>query len=94
MLLFNRDAIMKDDPDKPRKMRSKSQEGDDDSPASPVTDVSLICSRYQSAFLFPVKTHHISVKRLFGILNEITVFLCFNSFIYYFYFVAVEEALL
>ncbi|XP_044197432.1 chromodomain-helicase-DNA-binding protein 3 isoform X3 [Thunnus albacares] len=37
----HRDAIMKDDPDKPRKMRSKSQEGDDDSPASPVTDPTI-----------------------------------------------------
>lgn len=32
---------MKEDPDKPKRMRSKSQEGDEEeSPASPVTDVS------------------------------------------------------
>lgn len=38
---YNRDAIMKEDPDKPRKMRNKSQEGEEESPAaSPVTDVS------------------------------------------------------
>lgn len=37
----NRDAIMKEDPDKPKRMRSKSQEGEEEeSPASPVTDVS------------------------------------------------------
>lgn len=38
-LLSNRDAIMKEDPDKPRRMRSKNQEGEEESPASPVTDV-------------------------------------------------------
>lgn len=35
-----RDTIMKEDPDKPKRMRSKSQEGEEESPASPVTDVS------------------------------------------------------
>lgn len=35
-----RDAIMKEDPDKPKRMRSKSQEGEEESLASPVTDVS------------------------------------------------------
>lgn len=35
-----RDAIMKEDPDKPKRMRSKGQEGEEESPASPVTDVS------------------------------------------------------
>lgn len=39
-LFSNRDSIMKDDPDKPRKMRSKNLEGEEESPASPVTDVS------------------------------------------------------
>ncbi|XP_053199386.1 chromodomain-helicase-DNA-binding protein 3 isoform X3 [Scomber japonicus] len=37
----HRDNIMKEDPDKPRKMRSKSQEGEDESPASPVTDPTI-----------------------------------------------------
>ncbi|XP_077354978.1 chromodomain-helicase-DNA-binding protein 3 isoform X2 [Festucalex cinctus] len=38
----HRDAITKDDPDKPRRMRSKSQEGEDEpSPASPVTDPTI-----------------------------------------------------
>lgn len=39
-LLSTRDAIMKEDPDKAKRMRSKSQEGEEESPASPVTDVS------------------------------------------------------
>ncbi|KAM7377244.1 hypothetical protein PAMA_013841 [Pampus argenteus] len=37
----HRDSIMKEDPDKPRKMRSKSQEDEDASPASPVTDPTI-----------------------------------------------------
>ncbi|XP_051928063.1 chromodomain-helicase-DNA-binding protein 3 isoform X5 [Hippocampus zosterae] len=40
----HRDAITKEDPDKPRRMRSKSQEGegeDQPSPASPVTDPTI-----------------------------------------------------
>ncbi|XP_044040910.1 chromodomain-helicase-DNA-binding protein 3 isoform X1 [Siniperca chuatsi] len=37
----HRDAIMKEDPDKPRRMRSKSQEGEEESPASPVTDPTI-----------------------------------------------------
>ncbi|XP_062301416.1 chromodomain-helicase-DNA-binding protein 3 isoform X5 [Scomber scombrus] len=37
----HRDNIMKEDPDKPRKMRSKSQEGEDECPASPVTDPTI-----------------------------------------------------
>ncbi|XP_076016150.1 chromodomain-helicase-DNA-binding protein 3 isoform X1 [Genypterus blacodes] len=37
----HRDAIMKEDPDKPRKMRSRIQEGEDESPASPVTDPTI-----------------------------------------------------
>lgn len=39
-LVSCRDTIMKEDPDKPKRMRSKSQEGEEESPASPVTDVS------------------------------------------------------
>lgn len=39
-LLSTRDAIMKEDPDKAKRMRSKNQEGEEESPASPVTDVS------------------------------------------------------
>uniref|UniRef100_A0A8C4I432 Chromodomain helicase DNA binding protein 3 n=1 Tax=Dicentrarchus labrax TaxID=13489 RepID=A0A8C4I432_DICLA len=35
------DAIMKEDPDKPRRMRSKNQEGEEESPASPVTDPTI-----------------------------------------------------
>ena len=31
---------MKEDPDKPKRMRSRSEEGEEESPASPVTDVS------------------------------------------------------
>lgn len=43
LLLFNRDAIMKEDPDKPRKIRNKnSDEGEDESPGSPLTDVSIV----------------------------------------------------
>lgn len=38
----DRDAIMKEDPDKPRKIRCKNQEGEEESPASPVTDVSQL----------------------------------------------------
>lgn len=37
---LHRDAIMKEDPDKPKRMRSKGQDGEEESPASPVTDVS------------------------------------------------------
>ncbi|KAG7241601.1 hypothetical protein INR49_025521 [Caranx melampygus] len=37
----HRDAIMKEDPDKPRKIRSKNQEGEEESPASPVTDPTI-----------------------------------------------------
>ncbi|XP_039996405.1 chromodomain-helicase-DNA-binding protein 3 isoform X1 [Xiphias gladius] len=37
----HRDAIMKEDPDKPRKMRSKNMEGEEESPASPVTDPTI-----------------------------------------------------
>ncbi|KAM6959760.1 chromodomain-helicase-DNA-binding protein 3 isoform 1-T1 [Tautogolabrus adspersus] len=38
----HRDMIMKEDPDKPRKMRSKNQEGEEEeSPASPVTDPTI-----------------------------------------------------
>uniref|UniRef100_H3D637 Chromodomain helicase DNA binding protein 3 n=1 Tax=Tetraodon nigroviridis TaxID=99883 RepID=H3D637_TETNG len=37
----HRDAIMKEDPDKPKRMRSKSQEGEEESPASPVTDPTI-----------------------------------------------------
>ncbi|XP_054655939.1 chromodomain-helicase-DNA-binding protein 3 isoform X4 [Dunckerocampus dactyliophorus] len=37
----HRDSIMKEDPDKPRRMRSKSQEDEDESPASPVTDPTI-----------------------------------------------------
>ncbi|XP_041821723.1 chromodomain-helicase-DNA-binding protein 3 isoform X3 [Chelmon rostratus] len=37
----HRDAIMKEDPDKPRRMRSKNQEGEEESPASPVTDPTI-----------------------------------------------------
>ncbi|XP_034712879.1 chromodomain-helicase-DNA-binding protein 3 isoform X4 [Etheostoma cragini] len=37
----HRDAIMKEDPDKPRRMRSKIQEGEEESPASPVTDPTI-----------------------------------------------------
>lgn len=33
---------MKEDPDKPRKMRTKSAEGEEESPPSPLTDVSLL----------------------------------------------------
>uniref|UniRef100_A0A672J0F0 Chromodomain helicase DNA binding protein 3 n=1 Tax=Salarias fasciatus TaxID=181472 RepID=A0A672J0F0_SALFA len=37
----HRDAIMKEDPDKPRKIRSKNAEGEEESPASPVTDPTI-----------------------------------------------------
>ncbi|XP_029310660.1 LOW QUALITY PROTEIN: chromodomain-helicase-DNA-binding protein 3 [Cottoperca gobio] len=37
----HRDAIMKEDPDKPRRMRSKNQEGEEESSASPVTDPTI-----------------------------------------------------
>ncbi|XP_073330820.1 chromodomain-helicase-DNA-binding protein 3 isoform X2 [Pagrus major] len=38
----HRDTIMKEDPDKPRRMRSKNQEeGEEESPASPVTDPTI-----------------------------------------------------
>ncbi|XP_031706525.1 chromodomain-helicase-DNA-binding protein 3 isoform X3 [Anarrhichthys ocellatus] len=37
----HRDAIMKEDPDKPRRMRSKNQEGEEESPVSPVTDPTI-----------------------------------------------------
>ncbi|KAM8899428.1 chromodomain-helicase-DNA-binding protein 3 isoform 2-T2 [Spinachia spinachia] len=37
----HRDAIMKEDPGKPRTMRSTSQEGEEESPASPVTDPTI-----------------------------------------------------
>ncbi|KAK2863071.1 hypothetical protein Q5P01_002604 [Channa striata] len=38
----HRDAIMKEDPDKPRKIRSKNPDGDEESPAaSPVTDPTI-----------------------------------------------------
>ncbi|XP_041634913.1 chromodomain-helicase-DNA-binding protein 3 isoform X2 [Cheilinus undulatus] len=38
----HRDAIMKEDPDKPRRMRSKNQDGEEEeSPASPVTDPTI-----------------------------------------------------
>ncbi|XP_049425411.1 chromodomain-helicase-DNA-binding protein 3 isoform X5 [Epinephelus fuscoguttatus] len=37
----HRDAIMKEDPDKPRRIRSKNQEGEEESPASPVTDPTI-----------------------------------------------------
>ncbi|KAM8747508.1 chromodomain-helicase-DNA-binding protein 3 isoform 2-T2 [Acanthopagrus schlegelii] len=37
----HRDSIMKEDPDKPRRMRSKNQEGEEESPASPVTDPTI-----------------------------------------------------
>ncbi|XP_047453618.1 chromodomain-helicase-DNA-binding protein 3 isoform X3 [Mugil cephalus] len=37
----HRDSIMKEDPDKPKKMRSKNSEGEDESPASPVTDPTI-----------------------------------------------------
>ncbi|XP_038586758.1 chromodomain-helicase-DNA-binding protein 3 isoform X4 [Micropterus salmoides] len=37
----HRDTIMKEDPDKPRRMRSKSQEDEEESPASPVTDPTI-----------------------------------------------------
>ncbi|XP_049425407.1 chromodomain-helicase-DNA-binding protein 3 isoform X3 [Epinephelus fuscoguttatus] len=38
---YCRDAIMKEDPDKPRRIRSKNQEGEEESPASPVTDPTI-----------------------------------------------------
>lgn len=38
---FNRDSIMKEDPDKPRKMTSKEGDGEEESPPSPLTDVRL-----------------------------------------------------
>ncbi|XP_028284488.1 chromodomain-helicase-DNA-binding protein 3 isoform X2 [Parambassis ranga] len=37
----HRDNIMKEDPDKPKKIRSKNSEGEDESPASPVTDPTI-----------------------------------------------------
>ncbi|XP_033465887.1 chromodomain-helicase-DNA-binding protein 3 isoform X6 [Epinephelus lanceolatus] len=37
----HRDAIMKEDPDKPRRIRSRNQEGEEESPASPVTDPTI-----------------------------------------------------
>ncbi|XP_023804792.1 chromodomain-helicase-DNA-binding protein 3 isoform X2 [Oryzias latipes] len=37
----HRDAIMKEDPDKPRKMRTKSAEGEEESPPSPLTDPTI-----------------------------------------------------
>ncbi|XP_026171023.1 chromodomain-helicase-DNA-binding protein 3 isoform X2 [Mastacembelus armatus] len=37
----HRDAIMKEDPDKPRKIRNRTQEGEEESPASPVTDPTI-----------------------------------------------------
>uniref|UniRef100_A0A8C3AF60 Chromodomain helicase DNA binding protein 3 n=1 Tax=Cyclopterus lumpus TaxID=8103 RepID=A0A8C3AF60_CYCLU len=37
----HRDAITKEDPEKPRRMRSKNQEGEEESPASPVTDPTI-----------------------------------------------------
>ncbi|XP_035475224.2 chromodomain-helicase-DNA-binding protein 3 isoform X2 [Scophthalmus maximus] len=37
----HRDAIMKEDPDKSRRMRSKNQEGEEESPVSPVTDPTI-----------------------------------------------------
>ncbi|XP_029695694.1 chromodomain-helicase-DNA-binding protein 3 isoform X6 [Takifugu rubripes] len=37
----HRDAIMKEDPDKPKRMRNKGQEGEEESPASPVTDPTI-----------------------------------------------------
>ncbi|KAM3591285.1 uncharacterized protein V6R79_026058 [Siganus canaliculatus] len=37
----HRDAIMKEDPDKSKKMRNKNQEGEEESPASPVTDPTI-----------------------------------------------------
>ena len=42
IFLSNRDLIMKEDPDKPRKMRSRNPEGEEESSASPVTDVSQL----------------------------------------------------
>nr|XP_033465885.1 chromodomain-helicase-DNA-binding protein 3 isoform X4 [Epinephelus lanceolatus] len=38
---YCRDAIMKEDPDKPRRIRSRNQEGEEESPASPVTDPTI-----------------------------------------------------
>uniref|UniRef100_A0A3Q1H3J8 Chromodomain helicase DNA binding protein 3 n=1 Tax=Acanthochromis polyacanthus TaxID=80966 RepID=A0A3Q1H3J8_9TELE len=37
----HRDNIMKEDPDKAKKIRSKNSEGEDESPASPVTDPTI-----------------------------------------------------
>ncbi|XP_034471433.1 chromodomain-helicase-DNA-binding protein 3 isoform X3 [Hippoglossus hippoglossus] len=37
----HRDLITKEDPDKPRKMRSRNPEGEEESPASPVTDPTI-----------------------------------------------------
>ncbi|KAM8881949.1 chromodomain-helicase-DNA-binding protein 3 isoform 1-T1 [Synchiropus picturatus] len=37
----HRDTIMKEDPDKPKRMRSKDADGEEDSPASPVTDPTI-----------------------------------------------------
>uniref|UniRef100_A0A3Q1BVY5 DNA helicase n=1 Tax=Amphiprion ocellaris TaxID=80972 RepID=A0A3Q1BVY5_AMPOC len=37
----HRDNIMKEDPDKPKKIRSKNSEGEEESPASPVTDPTI-----------------------------------------------------
>uniref|UniRef100_A0A3Q4BD34 Uncharacterized protein n=1 Tax=Mola mola TaxID=94237 RepID=A0A3Q4BD34_MOLML len=37
----HRDAIMKEDPDKPKRMRSRGEEGEEESPASPVTDPTI-----------------------------------------------------
>nr|XP_046236369.1 chromodomain-helicase-DNA-binding protein 3 isoform X3 [Scatophagus argus] len=37
----HRDAIMKEDPDKPKRMRSRNPEGEEESPASPVTDPTI-----------------------------------------------------
>lgn len=49
---------MKEDPDKPRRMRSKNQEGEEESPASPVTDVSKTAvSGTMSCFCFLFQTH-------------------------------------
>ncbi|KAM9836998.1 chromodomain-helicase-DNA-binding protein 3 isoform 2-T2 [Aulostomus maculatus] len=61
----HRDAIMKDDPDKPRKMRSKNQEGEDESPASPVTDPTI---KYEEQPDFVTSTggtlHHYQMEGL------------------------------
>ncbi|XP_070711097.1 chromodomain-helicase-DNA-binding protein 3 isoform X1 [Pempheris klunzingeri] len=37
----HRDLIMKEDPDKPKRMRNKTQDGEEESPASPVTDPTI-----------------------------------------------------